>query len=94
MSFHVPARIEPPPPGQTGFLEEPVLDRLLTIREVSILTSLSRATVYRKVRDGSFPRPFPVSAGRVAWSALAVREWRMNCAHTQSSKAHLRGAAA
>lgn len=59
-----------------------VLDRLLTRREVEVLTSLSKQKIYRKIAEGSFPKPLVISedrlgrATRVAWSALEIQSWR------------------
>ncbi|MGE0424468.1 MAG: helix-turn-helix transcriptional regulator [Reyranellaceae bacterium] len=37
---------------------------------------LSAATIWRKVRNGSFPRPVRVSAGRVAWVKSEIEAWK------------------
>jgi predicted DNA-binding transcriptional regulator AlpA len=60
----------------------PVMDRLLTMREVEVLTSLSKQMIYRKIAQGVFPKPMVISedrhgrATRVAWSALELKAWR------------------
>nr|WP_111301067.1 AlpA family phage regulatory protein [Paracoccus saliphilus] len=47
------------------------IDRLLNLHEVTHLTALSRATVYRAIANGDFPRP--VKIGRVSrWPASEV----------------------
>ena len=47
------------------------IDRLLSLREVIQLTGMSRATVYRRMGDGSFP--CPVKNGRMSrWPASEV----------------------
>ena len=35
----------------------------------------SGATLWRKVRDGSFPKPLKLSAGVTAWRVGDVRQW-------------------
>lgn len=50
-------------------------DRLIQVREVIRLTSLSRTSIYRMVADGRFPRPLKIGASRKAWSLSAVRQW-------------------
>jgi len=50
-------------------------DSLLTIREVTRRTSLSRATVYRLEKAGDFPKRRELSRGRVAWSEAEVKDW-------------------
>lgn len=47
------------------------IDRLLNLHEVTHLTALSRATVYRAIANGDFPPP--VKIGRVSrWPASEV----------------------
>ncbi len=57
---------------------------LISCREVVGRTSLSRTTLWRLVRSGSFPRSIRISPGRVAWSASAVNEWIAMHAEVQS----------
>ena len=50
---------------------KPNIDRLLSLQEVIELTGMSRATVYRRIGDGSFP--YPVKNGRMSrWPASEV----------------------
>lgn len=49
--------------------------RFLTATAVAELTSLSRATIDRKVATGDFPKPVKISDRRKAWPAAAVAEW-------------------
>lgn len=51
-------------------------DRLLRRPEVEAQTGLSRATIYRKIRDGSFPRPKRVSDNSVRWPESWVEQWK------------------
>ena len=55
--------------------ELPTVDRLLPMPKVMDLTSLSKATVYRKVADGSFPAPFKIGKSRVAWLEADIAGW-------------------
>ena len=50
-------------------------DRMLTVAEVSRVTSLSRTTLYRMVERGQFPAPRRISAARVAWRESVVQAW-------------------
>ncbi len=52
-----------------------LVTRLLSLRAVCALTSLSRTTVYRLQDSGSFPHSVPVSPGRVAWIESEVDEY-------------------
>jgi prophage regulatory protein len=49
--------------------------KLVGIRAVCDLTSLSRATIYRLVGDEQFPRALKISANRIAWREQAVLDW-------------------
>jgi prophage regulatory protein len=51
------------------------LERLLPMPAVMDLTSLSKATVYRKIGDGSFPPPLKIGKSRVAWRQSDVAKW-------------------
>lgn len=51
------------------------LDRFLTDAEVVRMTSLSRATLWRLRKAGSFPRKVRLSRGRGGTSERALREW-------------------
>ena len=50
-------------------------DVLLTRREVERRTGLSRSTIYRKMRDGSFPVPLKVSERAVRWCERDIRAY-------------------
>ena len=50
-------------------------DRLLRRREVEELTGLSRASIYRLIRDGRFPAPVRVSDAAVRWKASDITIW-------------------
>ena len=52
--------------------------RILRQPEVSELTGLSRTSLWRRTKDGSFPRPFRLGGKRskaVGWKAEEVEEW-------------------
>lgn len=48
---------------------------LLSVRDVQRLTTLSRATVYRYVAAGQFPKPVQLGPSRVAWRLSEVQKW-------------------
>ena len=52
-----------------------LVDRLLSFKRVLEVTSLSRATLYRKIGDGSFPVPLKIGGSRVAWKERDIAEW-------------------
>jgi prophage regulatory protein len=45
---------------------------VLTVRDVQRETTLSRTTLWRLIRAGSFPTPVRLSPGRVGWRAEDV----------------------
>ena len=50
-------------------------DVLLTRREVERRTGLSRSTIYRKMRDGTFPVPLKISERAVRWREREIRAY-------------------
>jgi|9_EtaG_2_1085328.scaffolds.fasta_scaffold07517_2 prophage regulatory protein len=50
-------------------------NKLLSIKQVCDLTSVSRSTIYRKVDDGSFPPPVRLGANMVRWLLTDVVKW-------------------
>ena len=51
------------------------LDRLLTCKEITAETGLSRSTIYRLVRDGSFPKPIRIGSRGMRWPESDIRAW-------------------
>ena len=49
--------------------------RLLPMREVTGLTSLSASSIRRLSREDKFPRPVQVTESRVAWLEAEVNKW-------------------
>ena len=50
-------------------------DRLMRREEVEERTGLARTTIYRKMREGSFPEPLQVGARAVRWPASEIDAW-------------------
>tara|TARA_B110001454_G_C12328087_1_gene270684 strand:+ start:23 stop:232 length:210 start_codon:yes stop_codon:yes gene_type:complete len=50
--------------------------RLMSIKDVARETSLHRATIYRKVASGNFPRPRSLGGSRVAWREADIECWK------------------
>lgn len=49
--------------------------RILRLREVSLLTGLSKATIYRLLNSEGFPRPIRIGVRAVGWRAKEIEEW-------------------
>lgn len=41
--------------------------------------ALSRSSIYRKMSEGSFPKPVPIGERAVAWIDSDVEEWMKEC---------------
>jgi prophage regulatory protein len=53
-------------------------DRILRIGTVLERTGLSRATLYRKIGQGNFPRQVKISTRCAGWRESAVNDWMRN----------------
>lgn len=50
-------------------------ERILRINTVLDRTGLSRATLYRKINDGTFPRQIKLSTRCAGWHESAINAW-------------------
>lgn len=66
---------------------QPKLDRFMREREVLEATSLSHSTLWREIKRGNFPRPVPISAGRVGWRESIIAAWQQDPKHWSIKKA-------
>ena len=53
----------------------PELERILRMRTVLERTGLSRSTLYRKMRDGTFPSQVRISEHCCGWRESAINRW-------------------
>jgi len=53
-------------------------DRILRLDAVLDRTGLSRATLYRKIQGGTFPRQVRIAERCTGWRESAVNEWMQN----------------
>ena len=53
----------------------PQEDRLLRRDEVERRCGLAATTIYRKMQDGSFPKPIKVGARAVRWPESEIEDW-------------------
>lgn len=60
-------------------------DRILRLNSVLDRTGLSRSTLYRRMRDGSFPKQIPISLRCTGWRESAINEWLRNPRHYSQS---------
>lgn len=47
----------------------------LTLEEVRARVKLSKVTIYRKVKAGTFPAQYELSANRVGWKESEIDAW-------------------
>jgi len=52
---------------------------VIKIAEVSYQTGLSRATVYREIKAGNFPKQLQLSPQRVGWLQCEIDAWKSAC---------------
>ena len=50
-------------------------DRLLRRRDVEGITGMSRASIYRLMQKGDFPRPVKVGSTAVRWKENDIAAW-------------------
>jgi prophage regulatory protein len=51
------------------------MDRLLRLPEVQEITGYKRSSIYKKIEDGTFPRPVPLGNKAVGWIAREIEAW-------------------
>lgn len=53
-------------------------DSLMKLPDVMRRTALSRTTIYRRISEGTFPRPIPTGANSVRWYESDIGRWIAN----------------
>ena len=56
-------------------MERLMTDKMLRIEEVMEITRLSRATIYRKMSKGQFPKPLKLGDRAVRWRQSEIEAW-------------------
>ena len=49
--------------------------QLLSIQDLTRLTSCSRSTIYCWIQAGDFPKPVPIGARGVRWPVTVYNDW-------------------
>ncbi|WP_421201695.1 helix-turn-helix transcriptional regulator [Aeromonas enteropelogenes] len=49
--------------------------KLLKLKDVIAMTSLSKASVYRQMNAGTFPLPIRIGPRSVSWILSEIEEW-------------------
>lgn len=50
-------------------------EELLRLPTVRQRTGLARATIYQRIKEGTFPKPIALGARAVAWTKTSVDTW-------------------
>lgn len=50
-------------------------ERFISMDEVIDRVSFSKTHIYRKIADGTFPRPVPLGPNKVAFLEREIEEW-------------------
>jgi prophage regulatory protein len=53
-------------------------DRIIRLKTVLERTGLNRSTIYRKIREGSFPAQLKLTVHGAGWHESAVSRWISN----------------
>ena len=61
--------------AEQGKKHQPVTDSILRMPEVLKLTGLSKATIYRMMKDGKFPKNYKLSERAVGWKTSTLCAW-------------------
>lgn len=52
--------------------------QILRVPEMLARTGLSRMTIWRRIRAGTFPAPIELGANSIGWLASDITEWLEN----------------
>lgn len=58
--------------------QQQAIDYLIPRKTVEKLSGLSRATIYRLIKAGKFPRPLSIGTGSVRWRQSDVIAWQQS----------------
>lgn len=56
-------------------MKNEIQPRIMRMRQLTDYTALSRAYIYQKISEGSFPKGHKVSIGITAWEKSEVDAW-------------------
>lgn len=64
------------------------IDRLLRLDEVLHTTGLGRNTVYRRIREGTFPKQVRIGPNSVAWRQSDIAQWMATLIPSNDQSVH------
>ena len=68
----------------TAHDQQQIVDFLIPRKTVEKLSGLSRATIYRLIKAGKFPRPLSIGTGSVRWRQSDVIAWQQSLKSSSS----------
>ncbi|MFT2543077.1 helix-turn-helix transcriptional regulator, partial [Escherichia coli] len=66
------------PANQDHAMTTDTPDRILRLNTVLDRTGLSRATLYRKIEAGTFPKQIRIAVRCAGWRESAINDWMRN----------------
>jgi len=54
---------------------EAEMDKFLRRKETEHITGMGRATIYKRISEGTFPKPVKIGKRSVRWIESEVSEW-------------------
>ncbi|MBF8676166.1 AlpA family transcriptional regulator [Pseudomonas fulva] len=64
------------------------IDRLLRLDEVLHVTGMGRNTVYRRIREGTFPKQVKIGPNSVAWRQSDITQWMTSLTPSDDQSVH------
>ncbi|MEG0968943.1 helix-turn-helix transcriptional regulator [Pseudomonas sp. NUPR-001] len=64
------------------------IDRFLRIEEVVHIIGISRNTVYRRIKEGTFPKQVRIGPNSVAWRQSDISVWMSSLTPSNDQSVH------
>lgn len=61
------------------------IGKFLPLKAVQEFSTLSRASIYRRIKLGTFPQPVKIGERRVAWRSEDIHTWMSDCSASHIS---------
>lgn len=64
------------------------IDRLLRLDEVLHTTGIGRNTVYRRIKEGTFPKQVRIGPNSVGWRQSEISQWMNDLTPSNDQSVH------
>lgn len=64
------------------------IDRLLRLDEVLHTTGIGRNTVYRRIKEGTFPKQVRIGPNSVGWRQSEISQWMSDLTPSNDQSVH------